>query len=735
MIKYPHYCIALALCVSSLPSLAQSPEEQLAAASALFDAGNYAASAQKLDAFLAKNPKHPKAGPAALALGRCRSQLKQFEKAIPAYEKAVASKDPAVVPMAELGLGEAAMYTRQFEKAANALSVAVKSPLTPQQAPVVWCWLGQARFQRKQYAAAAEAYNRVIKDYGRSDVADDAYFGAGLVALRQGDRSGAQEKLRAVADRYPDSADRPQSLLLLAQMELDAKHYQEARSGFEAILQDPKAKSVQRDAEDGLIQALLALGDYDAAASRLQSALSRLSPDDPQRYRAELSLGNCRYRQKQYQPALSAYLEAGKSKEDAVAAQGCYWAGNAALSLNRPADAAAQFAQFLARFPKSDLAPRAQRRAGDALLAANRNADAAKAYQAVLTDYPQSPEAEEARKALVEMADSLSDPAQRAAVLKHASPAEQALAAIRTGRKQLAAQQFTQAAQTLEEAQKAKPEGDTAAEVNYLLGVAYEGQQKAAPAAAALAQAVTQRPKAEWAADAQSRLAWLYLTLKQPAEVEKAATAALALNPPAPIEQQARLALVQLRMNQEQWDAALDECRRLMENHPSPETTVSVLYAQAWVNDKRGKPEEAQPLWERLVAEYPKSAYAAAALLQLGDASMKAEKYDDAKAKYEKLLADYPKSPLVPAAHFKLGSALYNLNRPAEAATQFETAADDKAAGDYAPEALYWAGIALDKAGKKAEAIRRLDQFVTQYPDNTHVKNAKVRLAALKATR
>src|SRR5262245_3395664 len=102
MLKHPLCFVALALCVSTLPVLAQSPEEQLAAASALFDAGNYAASAQKLDAFLAKNPKHPKAGAAALALGRCRSELKQFAQAIPAYEKAVASKDPAVVPMAEL---------------------------------------------------------------------------------------------------------------------------------------------------------------------------------------------------------------------------------------------------------------------------------------------------------------------------------------------------------------------------------------------------------------------------------------------------------------------------------------------------------------------------------------------------------------------------------------------------------------------------------------------------------
>src|SRR6266536_1372790 len=58
------------------PVCADTPEEQLAAASALFDAQRYAEAAQKLDAFLAANPKHARAAAAALALGRCRAELK-----------------------------------------------------------------------------------------------------------------------------------------------------------------------------------------------------------------------------------------------------------------------------------------------------------------------------------------------------------------------------------------------------------------------------------------------------------------------------------------------------------------------------------------------------------------------------------------------------------------------------------------------------------------------------------
>ncbi|HTE18178.1 MAG TPA: tetratricopeptide repeat protein, partial [Armatimonadota bacterium] len=337
--------------IAAAPLLADSPDEQLAAASALFDARKHSEAAKRLETFLQANPRHPKAGAAALALGRCYTELKQFPKAVPAYEKAVASKDPAVVPIAQLGLGEATIYSGQYEKAAGALNAAVKTPLKPEQAALAWYWLGQANFQLRRYAPAEEAYLKVTRDFGKSDLADAAHFGAGLAALRQDRGEVARQRLRVVVDRYPKSADRPRSMLILAQLDMDGKQYREARSGFEAVLADPAAKAdaeMRGAAEEGLVRALLELRDYPAATSRLEAVLARLPATDPQRPRAQISLGHSRYRQKQYEPALAAYREAARSTEEAVAAEGFYWAANTALALNRPTDAATEFGKVAA---------------------------------------------------------------------------------------------------------------------------------------------------------------------------------------------------------------------------------------------------------------------------------------------------------------------------------------------------------------------------------------------------
>jgi TolA-binding protein len=717
------------------PAAAQSPEEQLAAASALFDAKRYPEAAQRLEAFLAVNGAHPKAGAAAFALGRCYSESRQWAKAVPAYEKAVAAKDAGFQAQAQLGLGEAAIHARQYEKAVAALNAAAQTMLKPEQAAIVWFWLGHANLELKRYPAAEQAYARVMRDHHNSEIAPEAYFGGAVAALRQDKKEPARQRLMVLVDRYPNAADRPQALLMLAQLDLEAKRFTQARSGFEAVLDNPSAKAAElrAAAEDGLIQALLALQEFGAAATRLEAALTRLPAADPERFRAQLSLGHCRYRLKQYAPALAAYAEAAKSTEEAVAAEGHYWAANCHLAANRPADAAAEFGKLTARFPKHELAPKAQLKAADALAAARQADGAAAAYRLVAERFPQSPEAAEARKALSELVDAETDPVRLAAALKMAAPEDRARGTLRLARIYLQGKKYAEAQAPLNDLLKTNPAPEAAAEARYLLGLSYEAQDKAAPAAAAFSQAVAAQPQAAWAQDAHSRLAWLYLELKQPANAETAASAILAGMPEPDRERQARLALVQALLDQEKWDPALEQCAKLTEGTPPPETLATVLFTQAWIHEKKGQPEQAQPLWERLAAEHPKSNYAEEALMRLGDAQFKAEKYEEARARFQALVTQFPAGESAAEARFKLASSLYNLDKPAEAAAEWDRAAAMKNAGDYLPEALYWAGVAWEKAGKKPEAIQRLTRLVTQFPKHARVANAKIRLAALKA--
>lgn len=719
---------------------AQTPEEQLAAASALFDAQKYAEAAQKLDMFLMKTPKHPRAGAAALALGRSRTELKQFALAIPAYEKASATKDPALLPSALLGIGEAAMSTRQYEKAATALDGAIKLSLKPEQATLVYYWLGQARFQLKQYVPAEEAYTHIIREYRKSEFAADAYWGAGLSALRQKKTDTMRQLFQELISRYPKSPDRPQAMLILAQTDMEAKRYREARSEFEALLRDAGAKSADKpllqEAEDGLIQTLLALEDYGAAVPRLEAALTRLPTSDLQRFRAQLSLGHCRSRQKQYSPALDAYQEAAKSPESAVAAQGMYWTANTQLALEHPAEAGITFRKFATQFSKHELAPRSLRKAGEAFDTAKQSLEAMSAYRAILSGYPNTPEAAEARKALVSLIEGVTDPVQLKAALKTVPLAERPATLLRLARLYFASQKYTEAVEPLRDLVQGVPNSEILAEARYLQGAIGENIPKTGTPAIVTAyeEAVRLAPKAPWSAQAYARLAWLYLELKAPIKAEKASNMALDKKPAPDTMQEARLAWVQSQLDQEKWDSALEGCRLLLEGNPSQETLTAVRFIQAWTMERRGKTEDALPLWEKLASEYPKSRYTAEALLHIGDARLKAEKHEEARTQYALLLSAFPLSPLALEAQFKLGSALYSLSRHEDAVTAFAVVIANKRAGEYLPEALYWTGVALEKLGKKESAIQYLTRLTSQFPTHARFKNAKIRLAALKAT-
>lgn len=678
---------ALTLAAPPPPLHAQAPAEQLAAASALYDAGKFAPAAKLLDAFLAANPSHPRAGAAALALGRCRSELGQYAKAVPAYEKAVAAKDPAVRNTAELGLGEAALQTSQWAKAAGALKAATAAGVTPAQAPVAYDWLGQADYQLGQYEAAAQAYNEVVRKYPDSEAAADATFGAGLSALKLGRTDEAHQRLRVVLDRYPKGENRPQASLLLGQMDLDAKQYGQARAEFQAALSAVGADAdTKQAAEDGLVNTLLKLEDYAGATTRLQAILARLPAGDPQRFPAALTLGRCLYAQKQYAPAQAAYGAAAKSPDARVAAQGLYWSANCALALGHSTEAAALFAAVASRFPASELASKARAKAGD---------------------------------------------------VKAAVKEDNAAGVLQRARIDLDSKKYPQAGVALAALLAAAPPAAVAAEAHYLLGLADQGQDKNEPALAALTAAVADGAGADWLPDAHVQLAWLDIERKQPVAAEKSARAALALSAkpgysPA-IEQQARLALVQADLDQQKWDDALAGCRALSAGNPPPDVMATVLFTQAWVSEKQGHADLALPLWSRLASEFGQSAYAPQALLHLGDASFKAQKFDDAQSRYAGLLARYPRSADAPQARLGLGNALYSLGRYDGAAAAFDVLAADKAADDLRPEALYWAGASWEKAGKKAAAVQRLSRLVSEYPTSARVAKAKVRLAYLKA--
>lgn len=161
--------------------------------------------------------------------------------------------------------------------------------------------------------------------------------------------------------------------------------------------------------------------------------------------------------------------------------------------------------------------------------------------------------------------------------------------------------------------------------------------------------------------------------------------------------------------------------------------------AVAW--DKAGQADKASGLRERLVAEFPDSKLAPAALLTLAGSNSKAGKHDAARGLYQDYLTRFPDGSFRCGALQNLGVELEALKKPLEAAAQYQAfGADARCAGeDYNATArlLFRAGELFAKGGKKAEAkaayatVAKLGASVTDVVSKSLVTESKKRMKGL----
>jgi tol-pal system protein YbgF len=85
-----------------------------------------------------------------------------------------------------------AEYVRRFPKAANAASARY--------------WMGECRFERREYRLAIREYEKLLTDYPQSRKIPDALLKLGLAHERLGAAAQAKEYFRRVVASYPDSA-------------------------------------------------------------------------------------------------------------------------------------------------------------------------------------------------------------------------------------------------------------------------------------------------------------------------------------------------------------------------------------------------------------------------------------------------------------------------------------------------------------------------------------------------
>ena len=684
----------------------------------------FAVAARSLQEFLEKSPGQPQSPDALFFLGESLWQAGKRNEAIATWQRFLREheKSPRLAEVLyALGVGQAETGTR--DEAAATLKRFAETFPSHALADDVAIWradlataggnaaeaekilatvidgkgsraadaverLAMARWNRKDWSGAAEAYSRLVERFPKSPRAGWARLSAGIAYAEAGKRDEARTWLGplAAAD-VPEAAEAAHRLALL---EIDAKQPARAAQIAEQALAKLGAGGRRPEGEMRRLMARLALDRADALWE---------IPDGKGR-----------------SDAAAAYAQIAKDYPDEPAAKTAgSMAALALLEVGKPKEALAEADRFLkahggqgkADATVSDVkAIRAE-----AILAGGDAAAAAAAYQDLIAA------AAGPRQVPVEQVPPY-----------EVAPAQLARWRLRQGVALVAAKQWQPAHDVLAAAASGLTD-DPAAEAALLDATALVELKKPAEAAKVLITLDRGHPK--WPRRDEALLL-LVRAQRETGDKAGALTSAERLVAEFPAAKNADVAwyrLGQVRQDAGRHDEAIKAFDKARALKPKGSRAAWSLLSSGWCHEAKGRLDDAITAWTALLEAYPDSTAAVPARLARADVRQRKADFQgglaDARAVLDGKAAGTSLDPeAVPEALLLEGLCLSGLKQHAEAARAFKKLLDAQPDGPAADRAMFEMGAAQSLAGLGNDAAATFNAFVKRFPESTYAADA-----------
>ena len=674
----------------------------------------FAVAARSLQDFLEKSPGQPQSPDALFFLGESLWQAGKRNEAIATWQRFLREheKSPRLAEVLyALGVGQAETGTR--DEAAATLKRFAETFPTHALADDVAIWradlataggnaaeaekilatvidgkgnraadaverLGMARWNRKDWSGAAEAYSRLVERFPKSPRAGWARLSAGIAYAEAGKRDEARTWLGPlVAADVPEAAEAAHQLALL---EIDAKQPARAAQIAEQALAKLGAGGRRPEGEMRRLMARLALdradalwevpdgkGRSDAAAAYAQIANDY--PDEP----AAKTAGSM---------AALALLEVGKPKEALAAADRFLKAHGG----QEKADATVSDVKAIR---------------AEAILAGGDAAAAAAAYQNLIA---------------------------AAAGPPPVAPAQLARWRLRQGVALVAAKQWQPAHDVLAVAASGLTD-DPAAEAALLDATALVELKK--PAEAVKVLITLDRGHPRWSRRDEALLL-LVRAQRETGDKAGALTSAERLVAEFPAAKNADVAwyrLGQVRQDAGRHDEAIKAFDKARALKPKGSRAAWSLLSSGWCHEAKGRLDDAIKAWTALLEAYPDSTAAVPARLARADVRQRKADFQgglaDARAVLDGKATGTSLDPeAVPEALLLEGLCLSGLKQHAEAALAFKKLLDAQPDGPAADRAMFEMGAAQSLAGLGNDALATFNTFVKRFPESTYAADA-----------
>jgi TolA-binding protein len=200
--------------------------------------------------------------------------------------------------------------------------------------------------------------------------------------------------------------------------------------------------------------------------------------------------------------------------------------------------------------------------------------------------------------------------------------------------------------------------------------------------------------------------------------------------PTHPLAPQARRNLVDLLLRQGKQTALQDEYQRLMAAQPR---TAESLYDAGFIATRIGRARDAEAAWTALRTDFPRSALAGRASLDLADGAYRKNAFKEA-ATYARTAAGSEEPAVRAEGALMVGESELKLKRFPAALEAFRAAVEAAAPDSLVRyRALAGAGLAHEEQKQWADAARSYDEVAAGSPDKELRAWAKTRRAAIGA--
>jgi TolA-binding protein len=467
---------------------------------------------------------------AQFLLGTSYNELRQFQPAAASLEAALtADKNFRQADEVLLALAYAYRQQGDIDKARDRLTALVQS--YPQSAVLdrAYFRLAELAYDARQYAAAAENYQKVLDRWPQSPIVPHARFGLGWTRFQQGDYAAAESALSALLGQVGDSGLGPRAQFLRGLARKELKKFAEAAADLEAFLKAEPQAAERSDARYVLGLCQVGQKKLDDAVATFRQVLR----DDPQYAGADKVLYEIGWALKELQradEAQAAFSQLAQAHPNSpLAAESLLNVGEfhyTAKDYRKAAEqyyAAEQKARDLARTAALDaalantLGEKAAHMLGWCYHQQDDFANAEKTFAYQLKTYPQGSLAGDAQfmqaEALFKQAKYVEALAAYGKVQRPSSPQFAALAALHAAQAAWQLQQYQKSLDLLRDFEQQHADSPLLPEVLYERGAALFGLGKL-DEALPLLEEVTAKSKAEVAAKARFLIGEIYFAKK-----------------------------------------------------------------------------------------------------------------------------------------------------------------------------------------------------------------------------